>query len=180
MPHINLPEGLPGIVSLFQYRLDTGKYLSGLTELLLRGDSPLSQGERELIASYVSYRNECNFCSSTHGAMARMLLQEKSPVVDAVRQDIETAEIGEKMKALLKIALQVQMGGNLVTEADIDRARKQGATDMEIHDTVLIAAAFCMFNRYVDGLATIAPDDPTAYEYMASYVVESGYTYQES
>lgn len=179
MPHISLPAGLPGIVSLFQYRPDTGNALNELAELLLRGESPLSQGERELIASYISYRNECNFCSSTHGAIARELLQEKSPVVDAVKEDIETADISEKMKALLKIAGQVQMGGNQVTEADIDRAKKQGATDMEIHDTVLIAAAFCMYNRYVDGLATITPDDPTIYKQRACEVVESGYTNQK-
>jgi len=175
MPHINLPAGLPGILGLFKYRPDTGKSLNQLAELLLRGESPLSQGERELIASYVSYRNECNFCSSTHGAIARELLQEKSAVVDAVKQDIESADISEKMKALLKIAGQVQKGGNFVTEADIEQARKQGASDREIHDTVLIAAAFCMFNRYVDGLATIAPEDPSLYKQVACQIVESGY-----
>ena len=179
MPHISLPAGIPGIVSLFQYRPDTGNALNELAELLLRGESPLSQGERELIASYISYSNECKFCSSIHGAIARELLQEKSAVVDAVKEDIETADISDKMKALLKIAGQVQVSGKQVSSDDIQQARKQGATDMEIHDTVLIAAAFCMYNRYVDGLATLAPDDPTAYEQMAGKVVESGYTYQK-
>lgn len=175
MPHINLPSEFPGIMSLFQYRQDTAKPINEFTEILMRGESPLSVGERELIAAYVSYRNECNFCTGTHSAIARKLLQDKSPVVDAVKQDIETADLSDKMKALLKIAGKVQVGGHLVKPEDIEAARKHGASDRELHDTVLIAAAFCMFNRYVDGLATIAPEDPSAYEQMASIVVEGGY-----
>ena len=79
------------------------------------------------------------------------------------------------MKALLVIAGNVAESGKRVTEADIARARQHGATDLEIHDTVLIAAAFCMFNRYVDGLATWAPDDPDFYRQRAALVAENGY-----
>ena len=65
--------------------------------------------------------------------------------------------------------------GRLVTDAAVAAARAQGAIDREIHDTVLIAAAFCMFNRYVDGLATIAPDDPALYAAGAQRLIKDGY-----
>jgi hypothetical protein len=79
------------------------------------------------------------------------------------------------MKALLAIAGKVQKGGKHVTTKDVERAREQGATDKEIHDTVLIAAAFCMFNRYVDGLATWAPTDPAMYRENGKRLAEKGY-----
>jgi hypothetical protein len=62
-----------------------------------------------------------------------------------------------------------------VTADDVGRARKLGATDREIHDTVLIAAAFCMFNRYVDGLGTWQPIDPQAYREMGQRMARVGY-----
>ena len=80
-----------------------------------------------------------------------------------------------KLKALLAIAGKVQQGGKNVLPADIDRARQEGATDREIHDAVLIAAAFCMYNRYVDGLATWAPRDAAAYRPMGARMAEVGY-----
>ncbi|MEC4986366.1 MAG: peroxidase-related enzyme, partial [Oscillatoria sp. PMC 1076.18] len=174
--HINLPSDLPGIVSLMKYRPDTGKLMSEFTEILLQGESPLLKWERELIATYVSHRNECNFCKSSHGAIAKQLLKEQSNVVDAVYQDVESADLSEKMKALLKIAAKVQLGGKQVTAAEIQQAKEQQASDREIHDTVLIAAAFCMFNRYVDGLAATTPEDPSLYQQMTAPVIEKGYT----
>ena len=80
-----------------------------------------------------------------------------------------------KLKALLSIAGHVQQGGKRVTTDDIARARKEGATDTEIHDTVLIAAAFCMYNRYVDGLATWAPQEQEAYIPMGAHMAHEGY-----
>ena len=80
-----------------------------------------------------------------------------------------------KLKALLNIAGKVQQGGKNVTSADVARARAEGATDKEIHDAVLIAAAFCMFNRYVDGLATLTPTDPAAYDQMGQRMAKQGY-----
>jgi hypothetical protein len=71
------------------------------------------------------------------------------------------------MKALLHIAEQVQIGGKAVTKESVDRAKNSGATDLEIHDTVLIAALFCFYNRYVDGLSTITPTDPDFYKNLA-------------
>lgn len=175
MPHINLDSDLPGIMGLLQYRPETGRPLSEFAEVLLRGPSTLSRGERELIAAYVSGLNECQFCASSHSAFAAAQLPEGMPLVAQVRADLDQAQISAKLKALLRIAGKVQRGGRAVTDADVAAAREAGASDLEIHDTVLIAAAFCMFNRYVDGLATITPTDPEVYAQSAEMIVSHGY-----
>jgi len=175
MAHINVPEGIPGIRSLVMFRPETGKYLYDLAEVLLRGESPLSQANRELIAAYVSKRNDCFFCMSSHAAAARCLYPEGDTTVDDVLKDMNEANISRKMKALLNIAGKVQVLGKEVQPADIAAAKMEDATDKEIHDTVLIAAAFCMFNRYVDGLASFTPTDPKAYEEMGRRMTTIGY-----
>jgi uncharacterized peroxidase-related enzyme len=175
MPHIQLPEGVPGIRSLVMYRPETGKPLYELAQVLLRGESPLSEAERELIAAYVSSRNDCNFCTNSHAAAARYLYRSEKGLVDLVLDDYQAAPLSGKLKALLTIAGKVQRDARTVSEADVALARQHGATDRDIHDTVLIAAAFCMFNRYVDGLATWAPGDPAVYEAMGERMVEKGY-----
>ena len=175
MPHIALPEQLPGIRSLVAYRTDTGRLLYELAEALLRSESPLTPAERELIAAYVSSRNDCLFCTSSHAAASRALYGEHASLVDAVIGDLAGAPIGERLRALLVIAGKVQQNGRLVSEEDVAAARREGAGDREIHDTVLIAAAFSMFNRYVDGLATWAPSDPEAYAEMGRRMAEQGY-----
>ncbi len=148
------------------FRPETGKPLYDLAQVLLRGESPLTEAERELIAAYVSSRNHCNFCMKSHAAAARCLYDGDRGIVDEVLSDLDRSSISPKMKALLAIAGKVQILGKEVTPADIAAAREQGADDREIHDTVLIAAAFSMFNRYVDGLGSWTPDEPEAYEEM--------------
>jgi uncharacterized peroxidase-related enzyme len=175
MPHIDLPEGVPGIRSAMMFRPETAAPLLQLADVLLRGDNTLSRGERELIAAYVSNLNDCFFCQTSHSTFAALQLDGGMPLVDEVKHDPATAPISDKLRALLAIAAKVSQGGKLVTPDDVATARQQGATDVEIHDTVLIAAAFCMYNRYVDGLATWAPTDPQAYDEMGRRVVEHGY-----
>ena len=176
MAHIDLPKDcLPGIQGLFQHFPDTAGPLSLLAETLLRAPSTLSRGERELIAAFVSTRNACLFCSESHAAFAGAQLEGGTELVTAVRRDYQTAPIAEKLRRLLAIAEQVQVSGKAVTTETVAAARAAGATDREIHDTVLIAAAFCMFNRYVDGLGTWAPDAPAAYAMIAPRIVEGGY-----
>lgn len=175
MPHIELDESLPGIRGLFAFRPETGQPLQQLAEALLRGDSTLERGERELIAAYVSRLNDCNFCCWSHSAFAAKQLEGGYDVVDATLADLDTAPVSSKMKALLRLAGKVQQSGKAVTEEDIAAARAEGATDQEIHDAVLIAAAFCMFNRYVDGLGTVALPTREAYEPMGHQIVEMGY-----
>lgn len=175
MAHINVPEGVPGIRSLVMFRPETGKHLYDLAQVLLREQSPLSPAERELIATHVSARNNCVFCMSSHAAAARELFDEKREVVDCVIHNEATSLLSDKMKALLNIAAKVQQSGKLVTDDDIAEARKHGAGDRDIHDTVLIAATFSMFNRYVDGLASLTPADPKEYEPMGKRLATLGY-----
>lgn len=176
MPHITLNSDEPGIRGLLRYRPETAGPLNALAEVLLRGDSTLSRGERELIAAYVSGLNRCRFCASSHGAFAAAQLPEGQALVEQVHADPDGAPISAKLKTLLAIAAAVQQGGLQVTEKQVEAARTEGATDVEIHDTVLIAAAFCMYNRYVDGLATFAPDNPAAYASAAERIIAVGYT----
>lgn len=175
MPHISLPEGLPGITGLLAQFPETARHLSGLAQTLLRGESTLTTGERELIAAYVSSRNDCYFCAHSHGAAARHLLGDQADLVNEVWSDFESARLSDKMRALLQIAGKVQESGQKVTEEDVSTARKYGATDKEIHDTVLIAAAFCMYNRYVDGLATWTPRDESLYDQEGLELATRGY-----
>jgi len=175
MAHITLPEGVPGIGGPLRQYPETAQYLLGLAQALLRGPSSLTEAEREVIATYVSSENGCVFCMNSHGAAARSLLGDEAHIVDQVKADFETAPISEKLKALLVIAGKVQQGGRNVFEAYVARARVAGADDKAIHDTVLIAAAFCMYNRYVDGLATLTPTDPADYERMGAALARHGY-----
>ena len=174
MPHIALPN-LPGIRGPMAFRPETSKPLNELVEVLLRHPSTLSPGERELIATYVSSQNDCYYCQTIHGAIAAAHLDGDEALVHAVKCDYTTAAISPKLKALLAIAGKVQQGGKNVTAEHVEKARAEGATDPEIHDTVLIAAAFCMYNRYVDGLATWQPEDPGLYRERGAMVARDGY-----
>src|SRR5690606_17080076 len=154
---------------------ETAKPLNQFAEVLLRSDNSLTRGERELIATYVSYLNDCFFCQNAHGGIAQHYLGCDMEFIDSVKKNFENTSISEKLKALLTIAASVQKGGKYVTTDQVERARSLGATDREIHDTVLIAAAFCMFNRYVDGLGTWAPEDRMFYVNRAKARAEEGY-----
>lgn len=175
MPHIALPEHLSGIRGAMAFRPETAKPLNELVEILLRGPNKLTPAERELIATYVSSLNDCHYCQSIHGAIAAASLNGDEELVRRVKADFQHADISEKLKALLVIAGKVQRDGKLATAEDVERARAHGATDLEIHDTVLIAAAFCMYNRYVDGLATVQPRDEGLYRERGKIVARDGY-----
>jgi uncharacterized peroxidase-related enzyme len=175
LPHINLPDGVVGIRSGFQFRPETAGPLLELAQVLLRGPSTLSSGERELIAAVVSAGNACRFCHASHRAAAAHQLGGGYALVDAVCADHAAADVSPKLKALLDIAAKVRVSGREVTPADVAAARAEGATDVELHDTVLIAAAFSMFNRYVDGLAMVTPTDEEAYDAMGRRMAHHGY-----
>ena len=176
MAHINLNNELPGIRGLMAYRPETEVPLNALVELLLRDDNnTLTRGERELIGTYVSYLNDCFFCQNVHGALAGHYLNCNIEQIDNIKHNFQSADLSAKMKALLSIAASVQKGGKNVTEEQVEAARTEGATDIEIHDTVLIAASFCMFNRYVDGMGTWAPQDRQFYVDRAPRRAEEGY-----
>jgi uncharacterized peroxidase-related enzyme len=157
------------------FRPETAKPLNELAEALLHAPNSLPPGDRELIATYVSYLNDCYFCQTIHGAVAAAHLDGDEALVRRVKADFQHAAISEKLKALLSIASKVQKGGKHVTAADVAAARAEGATEIEIHDTVLIAAAFCMYNRYVDGLATWQPQDEALYRERGKKTARDGY-----
>lgn len=169
MPYIPLEDHLPGITGLLEYRKDTAEPIRNLTQFLLRGPSTLTEAERELIATVVSNGNQCKFCTSAHEVTVDKLLGE-STTSQRVKENIAEAPVSEKMKALLVIASRVQKTGKAVDEASIMKAKTEGATDIEIHDTVLIAALFCLYNRYVDGLSTVTPTDPNFYKGLAERI----------
>src|ERR1700712_4526486 len=175
MPHIELESHLPGITGLLEYRKDTGEPIRVLTQILLRGPSTLTEAERELIASVVSHGNECRFCTAAHTATVDMMLGEHT-TAEMVKADISTAPVSEKIKALLTIAALTGKSGKLVTPEIVAKAKAEGATDIEIHDTVLIAALFSLYNRYVDGMATAMPDNDAYFVTLADRIVNHGYT----
>ncbi|MCF0073936.1 peroxidase-related enzyme [Dyadobacter sp. CY261] len=177
MPHIPFEEGFPGILGPMRFSPKTAEPMNLLANALMQSDEGLTRGERELIGTYVSSQNDCFFCQTIHGAIASDYLGDEDwSLIKSVKENYTEAELSDKMKALLSIAGSVQRGGKYVTAEQIARAREQGADDRDIHDTVLIAAAFCMFNRYVDGLATTAPTDPDVYRARAKNVIENGYS----
>ena len=178
MAHVDIPPGTPpGTPGLMMYRQDTGGPLSQLAEVLLRDENSLSRSERELIAAYVSYLNDCYFCWQTH---AQMSVQQDAGAdlarIESLVDDFQTAPLKPKLRALLVIAGAATISGKSVTSELVAAAKDHGATDAEIHDTVLIAAAFCMYNRYCDGLAVVVPQDPTAYIGMAQHIIRGGYS----
>lgn len=175
MAHIALPAGLPGIRGPMAFRPETARPLNELVDVLLRGPHTLTPGEREMIATHVSAENDCTYCQTIHGAVAAHHLGGAEDLVRQVKLDPEHAPVGEKLKALLAIAGATARGGRHVTAARVERARAAGASDLEIHDTVLIAAVFCLCNRYVDGLATWTPEDPDFYRQRAAMVAARGY-----
>ena len=178
MAHIKLPAEIPGIGAAFAFRPETAKPMRELAHILLfkpGEDAGLSSRDRELIASYVSARNNCYFCQTSHGAAAAHHSGGSMELVEAVCDNPETADISARLKALLVIAAHVQGDAKTVTSEMVERAREEGATDLELHDTVLIAAAFCMYNRYVDGLATWQPRTMEMYQTMGKRLAENGY-----
>jgi uncharacterized peroxidase-related enzyme len=174
MAHIELNNPLPGITGLLENRMDTAAPIRELTQILLRGENTLTEMERELVATIVSYKNQCRYCTKAHAATV-IALGGNQELLEAVYHNLENAPLSEKMKSLLVIGSKVQEIGKAVKPEHITRAKNAGATDREIHDTVLIAALFCLYNRYVDGMGTYCPEDPAYYKKLASRLVTTGY-----
>jgi uncharacterized peroxidase-related enzyme len=179
MPYINLNPDLYGITSLLDFRPETADPLCKLTQILLRGESTLTETEREMIAAYVSSLNECTFCSSAHTAATCHLPGGIETGIKPMETDINKFQCSDKMKSLLQLAGKVQQNGNCVSPDDIANAKEAGATDYEIHDTVLIASLFCLYNRYVDGLAAMTPEDPAYYHTLGKRITSRGYLMPE-
>ena len=177
MAYVELKNNnLPGIVGLLDTFNDTAKPLSELAHILLsKESSTFSKAERETLAAYVSYLNNCIFCSESHAAIA-----DKHWGIDGESKKIwnekMNSEFSERFLQLLKIAKNVQTSGREVLKEDIEKALMLGASEKDIHDAILIAAAFCMYNRYVDGLGTLAPTrNDKSYLDSAKAIATNGY-----
>jgi uncharacterized peroxidase-related enzyme len=177
MTYIKTGVKQPGMTELLFYKGSTGKALSQLAQTLLHGPSKLTQGERELIAVYVSYLNKCEYCFESHSASANIHLVDDGETINRLIEEFEEAPVTSKMRALLKIAAKVQVSGHEVGIKHIEAARLEGASDEDIHDTVLIASAFCMFNRYVDGLRADLPESKSEYLEIGERIAKTGYNY---
>jgi uncharacterized peroxidase-related enzyme len=163
---LNSPRcrGYPGVIDSFAPKRGiegegAGEGTASCRPLHSSGNEAFTSGERELVASFVSSRNTCYVCQTSHGAAAAQLHGTNAALVNAICTDYRSAPISNKLKVLLTIAEEVQMDGKRVTPELVQQACAERATDLDIHDTVLIAAAFRMYNRYVDGLATWRPRD---------------------
>ena len=161
--------------ALLAFRPEIAPAMGALTDELLHVPHTLSAADRELIGAYVSSLNGCVFCRTSHAAIAACHLNGDEASVESVLSAPSQAPISSKLKALLAIAARVQQSGRSVRAEDVSRAREAGASDREIHDTVLIAAVFCFFNRYVDGLGAWTPSDPEAYRQRARLTAQHGY-----
>ncbi|MEP7196971.1 MAG: peroxidase-related enzyme [Saprospiraceae bacterium] len=175
MPHINFNNDFPGIRSAMAYSPETAEPMGVLAEIIMRSNVGLSPAEREIIGMYVSHLNDCFYCHHSHAEIACIYLSDNRTIIDQIKNAYTKAAISDKLKSLLNISSKVQKGGKHVTKLDIEQAKSMGASDKDIHDTVLISAAFCMFNRYVDGLDTTTPMDMSSYPIRAMQIVEKGY-----
>ncbi|MGL4631954.1 MAG: carboxymuconolactone decarboxylase family protein [Leadbetterella sp.] len=175
MAYISIDNTLPGMRSLLAYRPAIAPSLTALMQILMRSDEGLCKGERELIAAYVSFLNGCMGCYDIHAKVSQCLLNTDEDYFENIKNDFRDALISDKLKALLSIAQSIQKGGKFVTTQQVETAKNQGASDLEIHDTVLISGLFCLFNKYIDGLKVITLDTPQSLRERAEMIAEMGY-----
>jgi uncharacterized peroxidase-related enzyme len=177
-----LPD-VPGILAAMRLTPSLETHLRGLADALLVEEYPgatISRGERELIATAVSAGNDCFYCMDSHGAFASELLsRDGTSGVDALVDGIKLGEsegVSPKVAALLEIARGVQRNARAVARGEVERALAAGATDADTQLAVLIASAFCMYNRMVDGFRAATPASAEAYRDRASQIAEHGYS----
>jgi uncharacterized peroxidase-related enzyme len=176
-----LPD-LPGIVAAMGLAPGLAVHLRGVADELLVKDYPgasLTRPERELLATAVSADNDCFYCMDTHGAFASELLRranapEAEPLVDRLKAG-DVSGLSEKLRALVQLARTVRERPRDATRADVERALRAGATDADTQLAVLIAAAFSMYNRMVDGLRARTPASVDAYRARAVEIADHGY-----
>ena len=179
-----LPD-VPGILTALRLTPALGVHLRGLADELLVDDfagATISRPQREMIATAVSAANDCFYCMDSHGAFASELLErgasaELLPLVDAVKVGSSDG-FDPKMQALLHIARTVRGEPRDLTAEDVQAALANGATDADVQLAVLIAAAFSMYNRIVEGFRAKTPPTPEAYRSRAAEIAEHGYSDQ--
>jgi uncharacterized peroxidase-related enzyme len=179
-----LPDA-PGILTALNLTPELGIHLRGLADELLVNDfagATISRAEREMLATATSAANDCFYCMDSHGAFATALLErdgetERVPVIDAIKTG-SSEGLGEKMGALLHIARTVQRDPFELTADDVAAAHAAGASDQDVQLAVLIASAFSMYNRLVEGFRAMTPPVTDVYAEVAARIAEHGYSYQ--
>lgn len=179
-----LPD-VPGILTALRLTPELGVHLRGLADELLVNDfagATLVRAEREMLATAVSAGNDCFYCMDSHGAFATALLEvsgatELTPLIDAIKLG-SSEGFDAKMRALLHIARTVRREPRELTAADVAAAHAGGASDADVQLAVLIAAAFSMYNRMVEGFRAKTPPTAEAYRARASEIAAHGYSDQ--
>ena len=179
-----LPD-VPGIIAAIRLTPGLGLHLRGLADELLVHDFPgatLVRAQREMLATAVSAANDCFYCMDSHGAFATALLErdaatELLPLVDEIKLG-SSEGFDPKMRALLHIARTVRGEPRDLTAADVGAAHAAGASDADVQLAVLIAAAFSMYNRMVEGFRARTPPSAEAYRARAAEIAEHGYSDQ--
>lgn len=179
-----LPD-VPGIGAAIRLTPGLGVHLRGLADELLVHDFPgatINRAEREMLATAVSAANDCFFCMDSHGAFATALLEasgstQLAPLVDEIKTG-SSEGFNDKMRALLHIARTVRREPRDLTTADVAAARAAGAEDADVQLAVLIAAAFSMYNRMVEGFRAKTAPSAEAYRQRAAEIADHGYSAQ--
>ena len=179
-----LPDA-PGILTALRLTPNLGIHLRGLADELLVNDFPgatLVRAEREMLATAVSAGNNCFYCMDSHGAFATALLElmgaeERTPLIDAIK-DGSSEGFDDKMRALLHIARTVRREPRDLASRDVDAAHEAGATDADVQLAVLIASAFSMYNRLVEGFRARTAPTPEAYRARSGEIAAHGYSDQ--
>jgi uncharacterized peroxidase-related enzyme len=151
LPYLpSLPENA-ALIDVFRAYPDTAGPLLDYHEALLRGPSPLSVLERELIAAYVSGLNSCHYCHGVHAATARAFGVDEDALI-ALLDDVDGAPIDERMKPLLRYVAKLTLTPSRMTESDAASVFRAGWDEKALHDAVSVCALFNFMNRLVEGL----------------------------
>ena len=145
------------LLDVFRAFPGAARHLIMYHEVLMRGPSPLSVGERELIAAYVSGLNACSYCHGIHSVTAQAFGVPEQLIKDMVL-DLDTASVDERLRPLLRFVRALTKLPTRVVQADIEAIRSAGWGDDAIHDAVAVCALFNFMNRYVEGLGISAND----------------------
>jgi uncharacterized peroxidase-related enzyme len=179
-----LPD-VPGIIAAIRLTPGLGLHLRGLADELLVNDFPgatLVRAQREMLATAVAAAHDCFYCMDSHGAFATAVLErsgatDRAPLIDIIKLGSSDG-LGDKMGALLHIARTVRGEPRELTVSDVAAAHAAGASDADVQLAVLIAAAFSMYNRMVEGFRARTPPTADAYRSRAAEIAAHGYSDQ--
>lgn len=160
------------LLDLFKAFPATNEPLIQFHEVLLRGPSPFTEGERELIAAYVSGLNHCRYCHGVHVAAAELLGASKSAILSAL-DDIDSSPIDEKMKPVLRYARKLTQQPNGLTQEDADAIFAVGWSEEALYHTVAVTALFNFMNRLVEGMGIEL--DPSYVKPASERLAKGGY-----